>query len=699
MLRFRKITFLLVLIPFFLHTSFSPPSLSDQRERLVQVLFDLVKSAHYTIPDLNDDYSERIYSMFIERIDIGKRFLTQNEVDQLKVYEHEIDDQIRNSSFEFYDLAVKLQIEQIEVVKGYYREFLEKPFDFTIDESIETDSEKLSFSKNQDELKEYWRLFTKYQTIIRLDDMINTQNEKKIKNDSAFVEKTFAELEESARGKVLKNLDDYFKRMEKLNEDDRLGLYINTLVNAIDPHTEYYAPKQKEDFDIRMSGRLEGIGATLQQSDDYIKVTQIVPGSASWKQGDLKAGDIILMVAQADADPTDIVGMRLDEAVQLIRGKKGTEVRLTVKKRDGSVKVISIIRDIVILEETLAKSVIVDDERTKSKIGYIKLPQFYTDFTRTGGAGCAEDIQHEIEKLKKENINGVVFDLRDNGGGSLNDVVKIAGYFIPKGPIVQVKARYGKPTVLEDFNSQVLYDGPLVFLVNSFSASASEILVAAMQDYKRAVIIGSKSSFGKGSVQRFIELDPYAYQNGHNYVGLGSVKVTIQNFYRINGATTQLNGVASDIILPNEYSYVDIGERELDYPLPWNEIQAVNYNAWKSNINMNLIKKQSEKRVSSSEVFKLVDEHARWLKEQSDRTTYSLNYVNYHAMMTKFESDAKNFEGIEKEIPGVSIGILADDQAKINADAGAKARAEAWHNEIKKDAYIYEAISVIADLN
>ncbi|MBC8343540.1 MAG: carboxy terminal-processing peptidase [Bacteroidetes bacterium] len=698
MLRFRRLVIFTVFIPFFLHTSFTPPSLTEQRTRLVQVLFDLVRSAHFTFPEINDEYSERVFNLFIERIDIGKRFLTQDDVDQLSMYKSEIDDQVRNSTFEFYDLAVRLQSDQILRVKKYYHEYLNNPFDFTKEEFIQTDSEKLPFAKNQSELKEYWRLFTKYQTIIRLDEMVKTQDVKKQDNDSGFVEKSFSELEKKAREKVMKNLDDYFKRLEKLNEDDKLGLYINTLATAIDPHTEYYAPKQKEDFDIRMSGRLEGIGASLQQSDDYIKVSRIVPGSASWKQGDLKAGDIILMVAQGDKEAVDIVGMRLDEAVLLIRGKKGTEVRLTVKKRDGSIKVISIIRDIVILEETFAKSVTITNNESKSKIGYIKLPQFYTDFTKTGGPGCAEDIRHEIAKLKNEKIEGIVFDLRDNGGGSLNDVVKIAGYFIPRGPIVQVKSRYGKPTILEDFNSEVLYGGPLVFLVNSFSASASEILVAAMQDYKRAIIIGSKSTFGKGTVQRFIELDPWAYQSGKNYSGLGSVKVTIQKFYRINGETTQLKGVVPDIILPDVYNYVDVGEKELIHPLPWNEIKAVDYSIWSSPNNLDFIEKHSEKRISSNEAFNLIDENAKWLKLQGEKTMYSLNYEDYHNMMLEFEKESKKFEGNENLIEGISVSTLPDDQDKIEGDEGAKARSEAWHNEIKKDAYIHEAISVIGDI-
>lgn len=699
MLRFRRITILLVLVPFFLHTSFAPPSLSEQRDRLVQILFELVKSAHFTIPDLNDEYSEKVYSLFVERIDNGKRFLTQENMDKLKVYQFEIDDQVRKSSFEFYDLATEMLLSQIVHAKDYYEKALEKPFDFTLKEFIETDSEKISYANNEQELQEYWRLFTKYQTLIRLNDMIKNQEERKIKNDSAFVEKSFEEMEIKAREKVKKNLDDYFKRLDKMNEDDRLGLFINTLVNALDPHTEYYAPKQKEDFDIRMSGRLEGIGATLQQSDDYIKVTRIVPGSASWKQGELKAGDIILMVAQAEAEPIDIVGMRLDEAVQLIRGKKGTEVRLTVKKRDGSVKVVPIIRDIVILEETLAKSAIIKNEKAKSTVGYIKLPQFYTDFTKTGGAGCAEDIYDEIIKLKKENIDGLIFDLRDNGGGSLNDVVKIAGYFIPNGPVVQVKARYGKPIILEDYNNQVLYDGPLVFLVNSFSASASEILAAAMQDYKRAIIIGSNSSFGKGTVQRFIELDPFAYQNGKNYTGLGSVKVTIQKFYRINGATTQLNGVVPDIILPDEFNYVDIGERELNNPLPWNEIKSIDYSYWSSKIDLNKIKKNSEHRISDNEFFNLMDESAKWMKEQSDRSSYPLNYKEYQEMISLFEKESKKYDDIAKKIEELSVHVLAEDQKKIDESEGAKARSDAWHKEIKKDSYINEAISVIKDID
>jgi carboxyl-terminal processing protease len=698
MFKFKKLYVAILFLSLILHTSFTPPGLQEQRERLLEVLFELVKSSHFTYPNLNDEYSEKVFEMYLDRIDNGKRFFTQEDIQQLERFKKDIDNQVVNTKFDFYDLSSELLLKQIKEVKSFYEEYLEKPFDFTLDEYIETDNEKQSFASNNTELRTYWRKFIKYQTLSRLNTLVNNQEDKKSRNDSDFVEKSFDELEVEARAKVKKNLNDYFKRLDKLTEDDRLGLYMNTLVNVIDPHTEYYAPKQKEDFDIRMSGRLEGIGATLQQSDDYIKVTRIVPGSASWKQGELKAGDFILMVAQGDAEPVDIVGMRLDDAVQLIRGKKGTEVRLTVKKRDGSIKVISIIRDIVILEESLAKSAIIKDNEYKSKIGYIKLPQFYTDFTKTGGAGCAEDIRVEINKLTHEKVDGIVFDLRDNGGGSLNDVVKIAGYFFPKGPVVQIKGRYGKPTVLEDYNNQVLYDGPLVFLVNSFSASASEILVAAMQDYKRAVIIGTKSSFGKGTVQRFIELSPWAYQNGKSYSGLGSVKVTIQKFYRINGESTQLKGVVPDIVLPDEYSYVDIGERELENPLPWNEIRAVNYSTWDKEPDFTKVKDKSNERLKSNTVFDHLDKHALWLKEQSDQSKYPLNFTEYQSWIKEKEEEGKEFDDIEKEHTEFKIASLPEDLKKIDKDEGAMARRDAWFKEIKKDAYIKEAVAVIGDL-
>ncbi len=426
-------------------------------------------------------------------------------MDNLNIFRTKIDDEINNSNYSFFNISVDIIKQRIKNTKAFYEEILSKPFDYSINETYETAAKKKEYSKDLDELKERWRKILKYETIQNLNISVGKKEDAIADNNKSYKIKTFEELEKESRKKVLKTYNDWFRRLSKIKIKDRRSTYLNSITSSFDPHTTYLLPKEKENFDIRISGQLEGIGAQLIESNGYIKVTRIIPGSASWKQGELKEGAIILKVAQKDKEPVSIVDMRLDEAVKLIRGKKGSEVRLTVKKIDGNIYTIPIIRDIVVLEETFAKSALI--KKNKKNYGYIYLPKFYVNFKNSKARHCSKDVEIEINKLKAENPHGIILDLRNNGGGSLRDVVEMAGLFIKKGPIVQIKSRNGSPYLLKDEDEQVHYDGPLIILVNTFSASASEILAAAMQDYNRAIIIGSPTTYGKGTVQRIISFD------------------------------------------------------------------------------------------------------------------------------------------------------------------------------------------------
>ncbi|MGL5890136.1 MAG: S41 family peptidase, partial [Bacteroidia bacterium] len=521
--------------------AFSAPSASVKDQAILARTFALLSQEHYSPVSVNDEFSNKVFDMFLERSDYNKKIFLQSDVDELKKYYNQIDDQTKSGSLDFFDKTVEILNTRITEDKTYYTEILSKPFDFTVKESVELDPEKLTYSKNTTEMREAWRKFLKYQVMVRFADLKEEQEKKQKDGKQDIAVKTDAELEADARAKVKKTEDEIFDRLSKVDRDDRMASFVNVLTGVYDPHTEFYPPSDKQDFDIRMSGQLEGIGATLQEKDGYIKVTNIVPGSPSSKQGQLKAGDQILKVAQGDNEAVDIVGMQVNDAVKLIRGKKGTEVRLTVQKPDGQTLIIPIIRDIVILEETFAQSAIINQ---KEKIGYIKLPTFYADFTqnKSGKHLAADDVKKEIEKLKEEKIKGLVLDLRDNGGGSLQEVVKMVGLFIKEGPVVQVNSRKSGVRPYNDPDrGDVVYDGPLVVLINENSASASEILAAAIQDYKRGVIVGS-NSFGKGTVQNFYDLDQMIGDGNTFDAPLGAVKVTIQKFYRIDGGSTQLKG-------------------------------------------------------------------------------------------------------------------------------------------------------------
>lgn len=668
----------------------------------MQLLMRGIDGSHYDPKTIDDEFSLKVYDLYLERLDQGKRFLTQKEIDQLEVFKYQLDEQIKGNDFEFFQLSEKLLIQQIEKVNGFYAQLLEKPFDFTVDEEIEAEADKMIYASTNAELKERWRKILKYQVLSRLATSIERQEKALEKADSVIDIKTVAELEEKERERVLKSNRDYFSRLNKLEESDRFSVYMNAIVNINDPHTTFFPPKDKENFDITFSGRLEGIGATLQEKDGFIEVQRIVPGSASWRQGDLKVGHQIIKVAQGDDEPVDVVDMRLDNAVKLIRGKKGTEVRLTVKNLDGVISEIAIIRDIVVLEETYAKSIIIKRDDQGKRIGYIDLPSFYADFTRTGGKSCAEDVYTEINKLTEAGIDGMIFDLRGNSGGSLNDVVRIGGYFIDEGPMVQVKDGKGLPMVLKDRNKGTLYDGPLVVMVNSFSASASEIMAGAMQDYNRAIIMGSPSTFGKGSVQKFIDLDRMVRGGGTEELKpLGSLKITMQKFYRISGGTNQLKGVESDIVLPDLYKYIETGEKEYEFALAFDEIPKVNYQPWpmyNQKKYQSAIEK-SQKRIDKNDLFSLIDENATRLKENRDKSMITLNLDKLIAERKQNKVDSKKFEVLNEEIKGLEILPLQSSESNLSVDSIKQASTDTWHKNLKKDLYLFEAINVVGDLN
>jgi carboxyl-terminal processing protease len=523
--------------------------------------------------------------------------------------------------------------------------------------------------------------------------MLTGQEKAKAKKDSVFVEKTFDSLEVDARRKTLKANIDWFKRLNKITTKDRFSTYVNTITGLYDPHTEYFAPKEKKKFDQSMSGQFEGIGARLQSKDGILKVSEVIVGSPSFKQGDLKAGDEIHKVAQGANEPKDITDMDMDDAIDLIKGKKGTEVRLTVKKPDGSFKVIPIVRDVIEIDETYAKSAVLNN---KKKIGYIYLPMFYADFTRNGAHRCSADMKKELEKLKNQGVEGIIVDLRDNGGGSLQEVVEMAGLFIPRGPVVQVKDKAGKVYVMEDKNSDVTWDGPLAIMVNHGSASASEILAAAIQDYKRGVIIGTQS-FGKGTVQSFYNLDQYLLPQFDTIRPLGEVKITNQKFYRINGGATQLKGVMPDVVLPDPYAFIEVGEKELDYPMPWDEIMKATYDEY-TTINYPKVKKGNAERLKSSAAFKLIETESKELKAKKDDTKYNLKLEKYRAEQKQLREQYKKYDELkvsiksfEAELPDYDKEILKNDTTKLN-------REVKWTKNIQKDNYIFEASNVINDI-
>ena len=667
----------------------------DKDKMLVQIITYILDRGHYSPKDLNDEFSAEVYSDYIENMDQFKRYFYQSDLDEFEAFKMQIDDQLKEYDLSFFNLTYQRLMQRMEESEDLYKEILASSFNYTKNEEFNSDYENLPYVRNKRQLKDRWRLQLKYASIANYDDLLEDQN-KELEKDANFDAKSNDEIEKEAREQTLNSLNEYYDIIDDLERKDWFSVYINAIVGEFDPHTMYLAPEDKDVFDMRISGSFEGIGARLQKRMDEVKVNEIISGGPAWKGKDLEVGDIILKVKQEDEDQAlSIVGMRLDNAIKFIKGPKGTKVTLTVKKVDGTFKDIEIIRDVVELEETYAKSSLVD--RDDKIFGVINLPKFYADFDDfKNGRNSTTDLKLEIERLKEQGMEGLIIDLRNNLGGSLQTAVDIVGLFIKDGPVVQVKSPGEPKEVLKDKDKSIAWDGPLVLLVNELSASASEILAAAMQDYKRAIIIGSKQTHGKGSVQRFVDLNRMVRNNKSG--DLGALKLTVQKYYRINGGSVQLEGVKSDIVLPDRYSYIDFGEREYENPLPYDLIDEVDYNLWDSYFDYDATIKKSKERLSNNDQLKLIEESAKWIKIIRDENVHPLNYDLYKQRLEIAEKEAERFEKITEYETDLTFKSLPYEKELFVTDTILKEKRERWHESLSQDVYMEEAINVLNDL-
>jgi carboxyl-terminal processing protease len=669
-----------------------PPA--SKYEKILRDVGVMLEDVHYSPKTIDDKFSKEVFNKYLSEVDNEKNVLLKADIEALRKYETKIDDEILGKSpIQFEPAVVAALKKRIPETEAIYKEILSHPFDFSKEETVNEDYDKMDFPKSDADRKESWRKHLKYLTLERYTDLLDQQQTAKTK--AGYVEKTNAELEKEARDKVTKLMDRYYDRLKfKINDDDRFNVFVETIVQSMDPHTDYFPPVDKRYFDEQMSGHFFGIGATLKEEEGNIKIGDLLTGMPAWKSGQINSGDIIMKVGQGTQEPVDLTGYETEDAIKLIRGEKGTEVRLTIKKADGTVKTVSLIRDEIVQDETFARSVIVNGE--KGKIGYIYLPEFYADFENPKAHRCSIDVAHEIMKLKEEKVDGIVMDLRYNGGGSLNDVIQMVGLFIDQGPVVQVRDRDGKPHVYNDQDKSLLYDGPLAVMVNEYSASASEIFAAAIQDYKRGVIIGSTSTYGKGTVQRNIELDKsLGFSDANN--DLGTIKLTLQKFYRINGGSTQLRGVSSDVVLPDVLEYSKIREKDNPDALPWDEIQKANYNTWKYAYNLGPIIKASEERLKNDSAFSTISHDAAWLNAQNDKT-HSLNIDKYRIEQKQWKTTVKQIEALSKLSNELSIETLPQDAGKYDNDKDKSDRYAKWVKNLQKDIWLNEAVKVVDDM-
>ncbi|MEN8788500.1 MAG: carboxy terminal-processing peptidase [Flavobacteriaceae bacterium] len=666
---------------------------NDKDKLLLDLITYVLERGHYEPKDINDDFSANVFDDFIDIIDPTKRYFLEEDILEFEQYKFQIDDQIKNTDISFFNLVYTRLMTRMNQAKEIYRVVLSDPFDYSVEEHLDIDYEKVDFAASEKELMERWRKQLKYATIGTYDSKIKDENQNK-KNDAAYQSREDNLLELEAREATEQTLDEFFDFIDDLERKDWFVQYINTIVDEFDPHTYYFAPDDKDKFDISMSGKFEGIGARLQKKPEGAKIVEIISGGPVWRDRQLEVGDEILKVGQEGDLPVNIVGMRLDDAIKLIKGPKGTIVDLTVRKVDGSIREISITRDVVELEESYAKSATVIKDQ--NKFGLIHLPKFYVDFEDYTERNAATDVAREVERLKAEGIEGLVLDLRDNGGGSLKTVVEMAGLFIKDGPIVQVRSSGKDKDVYEDKDERIQWNGPLVILVNELSASASEILAAAMQDYKRAIVIGSKQTFGKGTVQNVIPLENIVRSN--EYGDLGAIKLTTQKFYRINGGSTQLEGVKSDVVVPDRYSYIDLGERDQRNPLGWDKITPANYDLWEGYIDYETTIANSTRRMKSNPQIKLIEENAKWLKEQQEKTTVSLNYSIYKNEEQKNRSQSEYFESISDYDSELTFESLQYETELFTQDQVLREKRDRWHQDLARDVYVEEAVNVLKDL-
>ena len=694
----KKIKFLLIatiLTGVFYGFTLSNSIINPEKDKLLlEVLAYVLERGHYDPETIDDAFSESVFMNYIESMDGQHRFFIQADLNNFNQYKTKLDDQIKGSELDFFDYTHQKYIQRQDQIKAFYKPLLEHPFDFSLNEEIDLDYEKMGYAESLSELKNVWIKYFKLSTLGIYSD--NKEEElKKHKLDSTYVMLSDVDLEKQAREITRENMDVYFEVRNDLQRKDYFSIYLNAIATQFDPHTFYFAPQEKERFDTNISGKFEGIGARLQKKNQQIRIVEVISGGPVWRNKLLEVEDIIMKVAQENEEPVDISGMRIDDVVKLIKGPKGTKVYLTVKHVDATVEIIPITRDVVELEDAFAKSSII--LKGEKKYGIIHLPKFYIDFKDYEQRNAASDVQKEIEKLKKENVEGIILDLRNNGGGSLQTVVDMTGFFIKDGPVVQVKSTGGKKQVLSDTDSSVSWDGPLVLMVNEFSASASEIIAAALQDYKRAVVIGSKQTFGKGTVQNVIDLNQIISKN--TYGDLGALKLTTEKFYRINGGSTQLEGVKSDVVFPGRYTYIDTGEKAQDKPLSWDKISPASFQTWESTLNFDYALEQSKKRIASNSYMMLIDEQAKWIKSQQDENTYSLNYENFINERKNRIEETSKYDKLDEFKSPFKLETLKVDLPGLEKDTDLKESRLRWEKDLSKDIYLYEAVNVLEDLS
>lgn len=690
------------------------PKPADPRESIIaRGVLELLEREHLHGKRIDDAVSLKAFDRFIERLDPGKLFLTKPQVAALRARADKMDDELRSGELQLARTGAALIAQQRAKVAKMVEERLGKPFDFSKVESYESDPDKREFSVNDAALADRWRKSLKVQVLERTarmqtaaEDAAKVDKEAKDKGKTAPkrepIPETFEGREEKARKDLATTYAGRFVRLAKQEPLEAVETFVNAVAGVFDPHTMYMAPADQANFDIQMSGSLEGIGAVLSEDDHYINVREIVPGGAAWRQGDLEAGDLILAVQQQDKKPVDVADMRLNDVVKMIRGPKGTLVTLTVKKPDESVAAVEIKRDVIVVEASYARGALLQLKPETKPVGYIYLPSFYGNTRARKGQtperDATGDVRALLERFRKDSVGGVILDLRGNGGGLLTHATDITGLFVEKGPVVQARSSSGRIQVLEDDDPSLVYDGEVVVLVDRFSASASEILAGALQDYGRALIVGTGPTHGKGTVQMLADFDRMLGQRGKP---LGVLKLTVQQFFLVDGESTQRRGVQPDVVLPDPASFVESGERYLDNAIPWSSVKPLPHSPWKrSSWQRDSLLQQSQQRQSQMPVFASITARGKHLQSRQDDTLVPLQR---EAWDKKRKADK---EQLDKLDPKLEEGEARFDVKVVNygpskptasgevrKDTGE--RIKKWREQLAHDPWLQEALHIM----
>jgi len=667
-----------------------------RQRKLLSTIGQLLESEHYSPRNIDDAFSKEVFNAYLKALDPEKNTFLQTDLDGLTKYSTTIDDEIHGATISFQPAVSRIYEIRIKETQALFNQIMDKPFDFSKDDSVLLNTDKLGYPKDEVERAKRWEMLLKYRTIERYASLIDER--EKNKGKEKFVIKNDSTLEAESRAYIKKS---YKKRLESFEKtftkEKRFELFLNAITGLMDPHTDYLAPIEKRSFTEQMSGVIYGIGAQLTQDDFGIRIASIQPGGPAWKSGQIVVNDVIVKIAQGADEPVDVSGYETTDAVKLIRGNLGTEVRLTFRKPDGTFKVVSLIREKIVLDEGYARSVVI--QNGEDKYGYILLPDFYADFEREEGHRCSEDVAAEIKKLKAENVKGIIIDVRFNGGGSLYEVVQMAGLFIDKGPVVQIRNKEGRAQTLYDETPGILYDGPLVVMANEFSASASEIFAGAMQDYKRGIVVGSSSTYGKGTVQRNV-----AFGKPLDSLGIhteyGSVKLTFQKFYRISGSSTQKKGVVPDVILPDEYEYLKYREKDNESALSWDEMERARYNVWPNNAQLSQVVQVTNSKLQNDTALNKFKQNLLWVSSQIETPVY-LKLDKYQAFKKRIQEVSKQNEQALKLKTPMKLAPIKVDYNKFynNPDKSKQDRYQAWIKDLAKDFQVNESSKILAALN